>query len=429
MHKFKILVSLIGFTMLFSPAANAQIGGLIKKVKKQTEETLNRKAKEEADYQLEKEVDKLLSGFWDEAADQFEDMLISALPKSKTTVDFEKGIILQEGKEDIKIRDNKDKPTDSEYVQYITISTMNLPDELAKLTALFGNASVQEIYLYGDRKMSTELESGTLTDIGTERFTYLNHETSEYWSQEFSEMFSMTKDVMKNVNTQMDDSEALTPKETEEEPAIEMKAKITVTKGDRKKIRGIKAQQHIVIVEMASKLSETDEEEGKFYMITDLWTAEKFAGSETLIAYDQRLGELMLDALMGSSLNNNLDFSGFEDPRMAQSLKEVSDELSEIEGMPIETNSYFVTGPVDKDLDLDAVLKGDGETDVRSFSGTSNEEPVKVQATMFSTTTIIANLTGNQFDLSRLKIPSTYVEIESPIKQYMEVVGNTENQK
>jgi len=71
----------------------------------------------------------------------------------------------------------------------------------------------------------------------------------------------------------------------------------------------------------------------------------------------------MLDAMTGSSLNEKLDFSAFGDPRMAEFLTKAAEKLSEIKGTPIETNSYFVTGPIDKKLDLDAVLNGDGETD------------------------------------------------------------------
>ena len=49
-----------------SPAANAQIGGLLKKAKKKAEETLKNVANEEIDRQVE----ELVSGLWDEAADQ-----------------------------------------------------------------------------------------------------------------------------------------------------------------------------------------------------------------------------------------------------------------------------------------------------------------------------------------------------------------------
>ena len=78
-------------------------------------------------------------------------------------------------------------------------------------------------------------------------------------------------------------------------------------------------------------------------MITDLWTAEDFGGSETLADYNQRLGEAMLEAMTGSSLNEKLDSSAFGDPRMAEFLAKATEKLSEIKGTPIETNSYFVS--------------------------------------------------------------------------------------
>jgi len=110
-----------------APSAQAQIGGLLKRAKEKAEQTLKKEAEAEAAEQIDRQVEKLVSGLWDEAADQFEQMLVSALPKSKTTVDLEKGIIMQEGKDDVDIRDNEAKPTDAEFLRYITISTMNFP--------------------------------------------------------------------------------------------------------------------------------------------------------------------------------------------------------------------------------------------------------------------------------------------------------------
>ncbi|MCH8123880.1 MAG: hypothetical protein IH853_12260 [Bacteroidetes bacterium] len=420
MRIVRILVFLIGFSLVASPAANAQIGGLLKKVKKKTEEAL----KKTADEEIDRQVEKLVSGLWDEAADQFGVMLVSALPKAKTTVDLEKGIIMQEGKDDIDIRDNDTRPTDAEYVRYITVSIMNLPSQLGQLVDMFGNATVDEVLLYGDLKLSGNAEAATLTDLGAERFVNINHEAEEFWQQGFAEMFEMAVGAMDNINARMEEVPAITPSEMDAQPTYEMEAKVSVTKGKNKKIRGVRAQQNIVIVETITKSEERAEEQGKFYLITDLWTAEDFGGSETLADYNQRLGEAMLEAMTGSSLNEKLDFSAFGDPRMAEFLAKASEKLSEIKGTPIETNSYFVTGPIDKELDLDAVLNGEGETDVRSFSGVSHDEPVQAQATMFSTTTFIANLSTDSFDLALLEPHSKYDEIESPIKQFLETDGD-----
>ena len=111
---------------------------------------------------------------------------------------------------------------------------------------------------------------------------------------------------------------------------------------------------------------------------------------------------------------------------MTESLAEATEKLSEIKGTPVETNSYFVVGPIDEKLDLDLVLGESEETDVRSFSGVSHEEPVVTQATMFSTTTFITNLTTSEFDLAKFDIPPTYTEIGSPLKQYLNTGGEGE---
>jgi len=421
MRKFIVLVVLASVTILCSPDANAQLGGLLKRTKASAENALQKKAEDEAQKQIDQQVEKLVGELWDEAADQFGKMLMSALPKAKTSVDLKKGLIRQEGREDIKIRNNDSKPTDSEYVRYLIVSTMNLPSQLAELSSMFGNGTVEEVWLRGDLKLTTDSESGTLTDATKEQFINLDHSAEEYWTTDFGEMYDMASSAMINMNAQIEEMSDSTLAEATEQPTFEMESKVSVKKGKKKKIRGIQAQQHIVIVEMVTKSEETDEEQGKFYMITDIWTAEKFGGSETIATYDKRLGEIMMQSITESSMNANLDLSAFGDPRMAESLAEATEKLSEIKGTPIETNSYFVVGPADEKLDLEIVLKGEEETDVRSFSGVSYEEPVVTQATMFSTTTFISNLETDSFDLTIFDIPSTYSEIESPFKRYLKM--------
>jgi len=423
MRKFSVLVILASLTILCSPIATAQIGGLLKRTQASAEDALEKKAEEEAQKQIDQQVEKLVGELWDEAADQFGKMLMSALPKAKISVDLKEGVIRREGREDLKIRNNDSKPTDSEYVRYITVSTMNLPTQLAELGSMFGNGTVDEVWLRGDLKLTTDGESGTLTDVAYERFINLDHSAEEYWTLNFGEMFDMASSAMNNMNAQIEEMPAPTPTDDTEQPTLEMEAKVSVKKGKKKKIRGVKAQQNIVIVEMITKSEETEEEQGKFYLITDIWTAEKFGGSETISAYDKRLGEIMMQSITESSLNASLDYSAFGDPRMAESMAEATEKLSEIKGTPLETNSYFVVGPVDEKLDLETVLKGKEETDVRSFSGVSYDEPVVAQATMFSTTTFIANLKTDAFDLTIFDIPLTYSEIESPYKQYLKMDG------
>lgn len=421
MRLFRILVLLVGIAVVASSAADGrQIRGLLKKAKKKAEEQVELRAQQE----LDRQVEKMVNALWDEAADNFSDMLMNAMPKAKTSVDLEKGIIKREGQPDLDIKSNARGPIDAEYVQYLQVSTMNLPSQLAKLGDIFGNAVAETVLLHGDKKLSEDDTHGTLTDLDAERYVFLNHEQKEYWSQGFGEMFDMAASAMGNMKTGMEEMPEPTPAAADDDqPSYEMEANVTMNKGRKKTVRGIQAQQHIVIVETVAKSEETAEAKGKFYVVMEIWTAEEFGGSETLAAFNARAGELMLEAMAGSDLNAKLDFSAFGDPRMGESMKKATDKFSEIKGFPIETNSFFVTGPIDEELDLDAVLEAIDEADVTAFAGVSSEEPVKVQTTMFSTTTFIANLTTDEFDLSLLGTRD-YTEIESPMKQFQEIDGD-----
>ncbi len=420
MRLFRILVLLVGIAVVASSAADGrQIRGLLKKAKKKAEEQVELRAQQE----LDRQVEKMVNALWDEAADNFSDMLMNAMPKAKTSVDLEKGIIKREGKDDLDIKSNARGPVDAEYVQYLQVSIVKLPAQLAQLSDMFGNATVETVMLHGDKKLSEYETNGTLTDLDAERYVFLNHEQKEYWSQGFGEMFDAAALAVDNMGAGMEEAPAPTPPSAEEDhPSYELEADITVKRGKRKKIRGIQAQQNIVIVETVAKSEETAEVKGKFYVVMEIWTAEEFGGSKTLAAFDARAGELMLEAMSGSDLNAKLNYSAFGDARMSESMEKATEKFSEIEGFPIETRSYFVTGPIDKELDLDAVLEAKDEADVTAFAGVSSEEPVKVQTTMFSTTIFVANLTTDKFDLSLLGTRG-YTEIESPINQFREIDG------
>jgi len=420
MRLFRTLVLLVAIAVVASSAADGrQIRGLLKKAQKKAEEKIEQQAQQELDRQME----KMVAALWDEAADDFSDMLMNAMPKVKTSVDLEKGLIKREGKEDLDIRSNALGPVDAEYVQYLQVSIVKLPSQLAILGETFGNAIVETVMLHGDKKLSDGDTNGTLTDLESERYAFLNHEKKEYWSQGFAEMFDMAATAMDNMSTGMEEMPAPIPPAAEEDyPSYEMEASVTVTKGRRENKHGIQAQQNIVIVQTIAKSEETAEAKGKFYMVMEIWTAEEFAGSGTLTAFEARANELMLKAMAGSDLNAKLDFSAFGDPRMSESMNKASEIFSEIEGFPVETNSYFVTGPLDEKLNLDAVLEAKEEADVTAFTGVSSEEPVNVQTTMFSTITFIANLTADEFELSKLGTRD-YTEIESPMKQFQEIDG------
>jgi hypothetical protein len=338
-------------------------------------------------------------------------------------VDEDAGVVHREGQEDLALNDNASGPENAEYIHYTNVSTVNLPSRLAGLGSLLGNATVEDVYLHGDRRYSGDDVTGVMIDAAETSYTMFDHEKQTYWTMDFGEAFESASQAMDQANAQLEAQSGDMPPASGDQSAYEVEADISFREGDRGTRRGLQAQQYFIIVETIASDPETAEQNGKFYVVSEIWTSNSFAGSETLSAFNRKMGEGVMESMDGSDFGASLNFAGFNDPRMGEAMDRMAEQYSRIEGTPVETTTYFVTGPADDDLDLDAVLHPTGEADVRSFPGTSSTEPVQTQSTMFSTRTFMANLSAEPFDESILG-DRGYTEIESPIEQYLEDAGD-----
>ncbi|NNF04940.1 MAG: hypothetical protein HKN17_10800 [Rhodothermales bacterium] len=240
---------------------------------------------------------------------------------------------------------------------------------------------------------------------------------------DFEDTFASAAQAMEQANEQLEAQADAAPPPGDQ-PSYEMDVTVSSREGDRGVKRGLDARQFIVIVEVVAKDPEVAEQNGRMYMISDIWTASEFAGSETIAAFDRKLGEGVYEALGGSEMGAGMNMSFFNDPRMQEAMDEMAEAFERVEGMPVETTTYFVMGPENARLDLDAVLHPDpgAEADVHSMPGNTSGQPVQSQATLFKTKTFMTNLSTEPFDLSLLG-DRGYTEIESPITQYLEESG------
>lgn len=419
MKAVKTLIVLVVIAIFASSIAEArQLRRLKERAKERAEERLEQKADQAVDRQVDKAVDAL----WDETGDTFTGMLESALPKGKTTVDEEAGVVRREGRPDVTLDDNESGPADTEFLSYSMVSIVNLPSQLQALGARFGNASMEEFYLHGDRRYNGNDASGTTIDAENVSYTVYDHERKEFWTMDFEQMFASSAEALERANRQMEEQGGQAPPPSSEQPAYEMEIDVSIREGERARKRGLDARQRFVIVETVARDPEQAAQNGKFYVVAEIWTTDQFAGSATLAAFEQKMGEGVLDAMGDTDFNSSLNFAAFNDPRMKESMEKVSESFEQIEGKGVETTTWFVTVPADAELDLEAVLNPSGETDVRSFPGTTSDEPVQSQATLFSTKTFMTNLSTEPFDLSLLG-DRGYTQIESPLKQYLEESG------
>jgi hypothetical protein len=210
-------------------------------------------------------------------------------------------------------------------------------------------------------------------------------------------MFQCAGAAMDNARAQMD---GIAPPPEQAEEAPEINVEVHFYPAPQTTARGLDVKHNIVVVETTMEDPET-QESGKIWVVTELFSAERYAGSESIKAFEQRVGENIMDAMGGSTLNAKLDFSAFGDPRLLEGLQEAQERLDQISGLPVESNVFFVMTEEGEALDHESVIEG-----LESDS----------YAVLFSTTAFISNLSSAPFDAADVSVPETYEEIKSPLE-------------
>jgi hypothetical protein len=413
----KSLTLLFFAAALLSPIdADAQIGKNLRKrildrAKDRTEEKMEDKASELIDGQVDKVVDAAFA----KTEEKINEMIKASFSKNQANVDLENNVIKQDGQDDIALTPNDKSPTDAEYLQYLQVTVVNLPGGLSEY---LGNGSYERIYMHGDLRMARSVSSGSLTDLSKEHMAFLDYEDGTYWVQPFAEFGTML-DGLSGAMQGNPAGQSPQAGQAGEAPNAKVDFKVDVRKGGSGMKRGVEAEQQIVIIE--TKIEAEDEDSGEtykgtLYTVTDTWTTGGIAGLKTIQEYGVRMAKIIGDAFKRSATGQSLQVNMLGDPRMSAAMEEAGKKLSEIEGFPVQTETFMVQVPEGKTLDLDKVLAG-GETDLADWSNSMSNESdgPQEQVTMFSSLTFVSNMRAEQFDVDLLSIPADLKEVDSPM--------------
>lgn len=393
------LVVFIILAVFTSTIADAQLRRLRERAKERAEERLEQKAEQAVDRQVDKAVDAL----WDQSEDAFVGMLESALPESKTEVDEEAGVIRQEGREDVEIEENETGPTNAEYVSYRSVTIFELPAQMQALASRFGNARVQEVYLHGDRRYDGTDEAGTTFDAESLHYIFYDHVKQQYWQESFAEMIESAGQALEGIDQQADELE----EGLSEQQGFEIDVDVSFKPLGSGQTRGLDVQNYLLVVSATPKDPEVAAQNGTTHVVSRISTADEYAGSETVAAFETKLGENVLESMGGSDFQENIDLSAFADSQLMQAMERVGEEMEKVEGTPVETTTYFVKTQADASVDTAAL---------------ASETQSESQAVLFQTRTFMTNLSTEPFDAGLLG-DRGYTEVESPIKQYLEESG------
>ena len=424
MDLVKRLALLVFAAALLTPIdADAQIGRRLKnrivdRAKERVEENAEAKANELIDGSVDKAVDAVFA----RTEDKINAMIEASFSKNQADVDLENNVIRQSGKDDIRLTENATSPADAEYLQYLSVTTLNLPGGLSKF---LGNGSYQTVYQHGDRRLERTATSATLTDLSKEHMAFLDYEAGTYWVQPFADFGAFVDEMAGSFQGYPGAGQQTASSDVKVDFSVEVREGRTGT------VRGVDGKQHFVIVE--TKYEGEDEDSGdKFkgtlYTVSEVWTTQAIAGLKTMQDFGAKLMNIMGQAFAGTNTGQALQVNMMGDPRMGAGLQEAGKKLSELEGFAIQTETYMVSVPEGKSLDLDLVLAGgDANTEDWASSMSGESDGPKEQVTMFSSLTFVSNMSTDAFSDDVLDIPSDLKLTASPLEQMRKKMQEDDN--
>lgn len=307
---------------------------------------------------------------------------------------------------------NATGPVNAPLVRYHTTTTAHIPG-LSRMASLVGvpTAIVQTITMdaYRQRTDNADGKGSTIVDAAGGRFITLDHEARTYRIMTFEEMVQGLRSEKTTPAPRQD-----APSQVQGEAQFDLKVERT---GKREEIHGTPTEQLILIMESRYTVTDAQAQQtqnGKFYLVADLWMSEQLGGYQTMQAFQQRMGQEMREAL--GAQRPGLSMPGM-DARMGAAMARLSEEMAKVQGQPVRTTTWMVLVPIDQELDLERVMAppADGAERQGGLAGLAQGGQggtVAQQTTLMRGATDLSDLTVTGLDPNTLDIPSDYTRLD-----------------
>lgn len=412
--KSSVLLVLVA-AMLVPVQVDAQFGRLRQRVQDRVEERVEQRAEREVNQRVDRAVDAAV----DRALDEFTGRLSDAFTNNKTTVDEESGVIRSEAEGDIALVANETSPARTDYLSYVMVTKYEVRGTVG---ALMGNGQYQRIYLHEGKMLEKSPASGSIMDATSGSMSFLDYDNGTYWTHSLSDFGNMLDSVQR---MQADAMESNPGQASAFDPNTDVT--LEIRRGGSGVIRGSNSQQHFVIVETGDLGGQVAPGEapqgrplnGRIFLVSEVWTTDDFAGRDTYREFGERLAAVLSGALPPSNQAPSLMSGMLADPRVDAAMERAAEELSEMQGLAVETRSFLVSVPEGHEFDLDLVL-ADEEFDMGQWAASMSSEPVegyeKKQVTIMSWKTFVSNLTAAPFDPALLEVGDLQ-QVPSPLER------------
>lgn len=329
----------------------------------------------------------------------------------------------------------------AQALHYTTVSTFEMGGTLGALMSAFSDAdepTVEEVWI-GDGTMRMDADgASTILRMGEGRMVQIDHEARTWYTMDFGDMTAAAARAREDAMASRDEAMA----DTAAMPEFEGEFDVERT-GRTSTISGYDAEQVLFTLTIEARgdaeagggAGEEGPLAGRMVLLSEMWISPELTEHPAFAQMSEEAREFALGGLEAGGEMGPLA----ADPRMADAMERMQEELGDLDGMAVRTTSLFVLLPGDLEFDREAALEalgreldqgpglagaaGAGAMDAaRSalgglFGGRDDEpeEPELTQQSLMRMVQEIRDVESVSLEPGFFDPPADYREIESPL--------------
>ncbi|HKK93198.1 MAG TPA: hypothetical protein VJ925_07165 [Longimicrobiales bacterium] len=331
----------------------------------------------------------------------------------------------------------------AQALHYTSVSTFEMGGTLGALMSAFSDMdepSVEEVWV-GDGAMRMDADGGsTILHMTEGRMIQVDHDARTWYAMDLGNMTAMAD------RARQDAEEAMRSRDeaaAEQDDAPEFEGEFDVERtGRTETVSGYDAEQVLLTLTMEARGEQADEQgesplAGRMVLLSEMWISAELSDHPAFA----ELGEAAME-FAPASFEGGDDMGPLAaDPRMAEALERMQEEMGDLGGMAVRTTSLFMLLPGDMEFDRQAAIdaldqeldQGPGLTGAAGagamdaarsalgglFGGGDDEpeEPELVQQSLMRVVQEIRDVESVTLEPGFLDPPADYREIESPMSR------------
>jgi len=231
---------------------------------------------------------------------------------------------------------------------------------LGRIVNIFGGKAAREgvvttVAVKGDRKASTNDQTGEIIDLGEEKIYNLDIRKKTYKVTTFAELRRQMEEAQKKADEQAQKEEpqqkSAEPPKDEKQLDFDIDVKQT---GERKTINGFDTKEVILTITIREKGKKV-EDSGGLITTADTWLTSKIAAMQEITDFDIRYAQKLYGPMLAGVSADQMAAAMRMYPLMKPSLTRLNPELEKLDGTPILTT--LTLDAVQSKADYDAAVK------------------------------------------------------------------------